>query len=519
MKKLLFALLASMFLSGTALAGVAAYSNPLDGTVPVAREVRATDGAKLAFPSALGYGRFASVGNFPTIIKVTNLNDSGAGSFRNCWMAVGNRVCIFTVSGTITLTTDMIARAAQSGVYVAGQTSPGGIQFKLGSTATAGPIRGAGGPSNTIIRYIASRPGAGHAPSTNVQGIGSLGGDYRTWDAHDIILDHISEQWATDEGIAMPAVDNATLQWSIQSEPLANTAARGGSGTNHDYGAFLVSNNRFTVVNNLFMSGNVRNPNIAANMGDMVNNVIYNYGNTATQCLVNIKVSCVINFVSNWYSIGPKMGNMQETNQRPHCINASNEGTPAAGLGHQIYVSGNLCRHDLTGLNNIPNNIVYQGVGVKKPDGTTGIISTVPVHGGVNLPSFTDATTAFANVASFAGAMKDLHRPTVRRDAVDTRSISQLRSCTGDAVALSQPPGGLWPNLTIANWAYTDADADGLSDQWELLYQGNLSLTPYTDTDGDGWTNLEEMLNYYAGEHVSKVASGTIPAPYCGKTP
>ena len=516
-KPLSAALLALSLFISPASAGVAAYSNPLDATVPQAREVRAADGAKLAFPSALGYGRFASVGPTPTIYKVTNLNDSGTGSFRACWMAVGPRVCVFTVSGTITLTSDMLARDAQSKVYVAGQTSPGGIQFKLGPGTTAGPFRGANGPSNVIIRFVASRPGIGHTPSTNVQGIGSIGGDYRTWNTKDIILDHVSEQWATDEGISLAAVDNATLQWSLQSEPIANATARGGSGTNHDYGAFLVSNNRFTVVNNLFMSGRIRNPNIAANIGDMVNNVIYNYANNATQCYVNIKVSCVINFISNWYSIGPRPGNMQETGQRPHCILAANEGTPAPGLGHHIYVNGNICRHDLTGTDNIGKGVVYQGPGLKKPDGTTGVISTTPVHGGVNLPSWTNATTAFMNVATFAGSIRDIHA-TPRRDAVDARAVSQLRSCTGQAGSISQPPSPGYPTMT-ATYTFVDNDNDGMNDNWELLYKGDLSLTPHADTDGDGWTNLEEFLNYYAGEHIVKTGVGPVPAPYCGKTP
>ncbi|MGA1848864.1 MAG: right-handed parallel beta-helix repeat-containing protein [Thermoplasmatota archaeon] len=41
---------------------------------------------------------------------------------------------------------------------------------------------------------------------------------------------------------------------------------------------------------------------------------------------------------------------------------------------------------------------------------------------------------------------------------------------------------------------FPDIDGDGLSDDWEMLYQGNLSLTPEGDPDRDGFTNREEFL-------------------------
>jgi hypothetical protein len=41
---------------------------------------------------------------------------------------------------------------------------------------------------------------------------------------------------------------------------------------------------------------------------------------------------------------------------------------------------------------------------------------------------------------------------------------------------------------------FPDVDGDGLSDDWEMLYQGNLSLTPDGDPDEDGFNNREEFL-------------------------
>jgi hypothetical protein len=56
-----------------------------------------------AFPSAEGFGANAVGGRGGRVLEVTTLNDSGDGSLRSCMEAAGPRVCVFRVSGTITL--------------------------------------------------------------------------------------------------------------------------------------------------------------------------------------------------------------------------------------------------------------------------------------------------------------------------------------------------------------------------------------------------------------------------------
>lgn len=83
----------------------------------------------LAFPEATGFGRFttgARGATNPQVYLVTNLNDSGPGSFRDAVSQPG-RFVIFKVGGIVNLQS-IVAVAANT--TIAGQTAPGeGIVF------------------------------------------------------------------------------------------------------------------------------------------------------------------------------------------------------------------------------------------------------------------------------------------------------------------------------------------------------------------------------------------------------
>lgn len=133
----------------------------------------------LAFPGAEGYGKYTRGGRGGAVYEVTNLNDSREGSLRAAVEAEGPRTVVFRVSGTIDLESGLSIE--NPFITIAGQTAPGdGITIKghLGIHA-----------DDVIIRYIRVRT---DSESGDGDAIGSRG-------HKNIIVDHVSASWSTDE--------------------------------------------------------------------------------------------------------------------------------------------------------------------------------------------------------------------------------------------------------------------------------------------------------------------------------
>jgi hypothetical protein len=102
------------------------------------------------------------------------------------------------------------------------------------------------------------------------------------------------------------------------------------------------------------------------------------------------------------------------------------------------------------------------------------------------------AAEALTYVTNVAGA----YLPA--RDAVDIRLLREFDTVTCDpdtwygwVTDISQVGG--YPTLS-GGTPYTDADNDGMEDGWERQHFGDLSRAGSTDSDGDGYTDIEEFL-------------------------
>lgn len=205
---------------------------------------------QLAFPGAEGYGAYASGGRGGTVVHVTNLNDSGAGSLAEAVSKPG-RIVVFDVGGVIDITKSNLTIA--SNITIAGQTAPGeGITLYGGRVIAAGS-------SNVIIRYIRMRGSIAMNRSKCTL----------TLDNCDkVILDHCSISWGRWDNVHIKDATNITWQNCIISEGIDPQR----------FGAITDGTTNWTVAHCLWADNKSRNPKMKCGI-QYYNNVVYNYGN------------------------------------------------------------------------------------------------------------------------------------------------------------------------------------------------------------------------------------------------
>ena len=415
---------------------------------------------QLAFPTAEGYGKYTVGGRGGKVIEVTNLDASGEGSLRAALEAKGPRTVVFRVSGTI----DADLKISNDFITIAGQTAPGdGITLKgtLGINA-----------NNVIIRYMRVRAeGRGDA----------ISGRYKK----NIIIDHVSASWSSDEVLTIYHCENVTIQWTMATEACSGS---------HKFGGIWGSNHS-TYHHNLFAHNYARNPRIASGAGynDVRNNVIYNwrnesvYGGETHQPGKSQFSFCSTNVVANYFKPGPGTQSMHKTRI---CSPWSRNG--AADYG-DWYIADNY----LVGSPEVTADN-WKGVFPQYTDHIAVDLAAVP---GLKLDAPSQcvpinqqtAENAYQAVLAHAGCSLP------KRDVIDTRIIAEVRSGTatkGDNGFVNNPKiAGGWPELKSLP-APADSDHDGMPDEWET----QKGLNPNDASDGnrvaaDGYTMLEQYLN------------------------
>lgn len=242
-----------------------------------------------AFPGAEGYGRLTTGGRGGKVYHVTNLNDSGEGSFRAAVDATGTRTIVFDVSGTIFLKSPLNLR--NGNVTIAGQTAPGdGICIADYPFAIKA--------NNVIIRFMRFRIGDRNIDKAdfNADGADGLG----ALDCKNIIVDHCSVSWSLDECLSFGGNTNTTVQWCIVSQSMK----RGGhSKGNHGYGGNWGGSGA-SYHHNLLAHHDSRVPRLGPRPTtqldermDMRNNVMYNPGGNGCYGGEGMNV----NIVNNYY--------------------------------------------------------------------------------------------------------------------------------------------------------------------------------------------------------------------------
>ena len=435
--------------------------------------------AQLAFPDAEGYGRFARGGRGGKVVAVTNLNDSGPGSFREAITNdIGPRTIVFNTSGVIQLQSRLVL--SQPYVTVAGQTAPGkGICIRSAPFGVTG--------NDAVVQNLRVRIGAG----PTFDGMGLTGAD-------NSIIDHCSISWTIDESFSSRSGKNITLQRTLISEALnAANHQNYPTGTEHGYAA-TIGGDIGSFHHNLLAHCYGRNWSLGGGLDgngaytgkmDITNNVVYNWGGRTTDGGTK-----EVNFVNNYYKPGAGSKIFVAFNQQ-------NEGV---GTGmQQCYFNGNV----MPGYFDETN----QTAG-RKASG-----NTVTYDNFVNTPFFPSYVTTQSAKNAYKIVLSDVGCTQPEFDEHDQRIISETLNGTYSAVgSVTGKPGfpdnetdaGGFENYpTVVRDANWDSDQDGLPNWWENIIGTNVNsaIGDFSDANADpnldGYTHLDEYLQWMSLPH------------------
>ena len=457
-----------------------------------------------AFPSAEGFGKYASGGRGGRVVEVTNLNDTGEGSLRWALTEAGREdaTIVFRVSGIIDIGPnpqrkgENSIRAKLKNVTIAGQTAPGeGILLRGGKLNL-------GGSENVIIRNIRSRLGTKGDPTKSKKENFIEGGAIGIENASNIIIDHCCFGWSGEENMTMYDNHYTTVQWCIVHEGLHDAGHKKGV---RGYGAQW-GGSPATFHHNLLISNDSRSPRINGATNPKVdknvfleyqNNVNFNWGRR-NSCYggeneAGEGSSHECNFVGNYYKPGPAHA---EDNVFIE-LSAARKGKTLAGPS-LWYMAGNVMEGTkakdnwqlVSNKTGFDISAMKVGKPLTKPEYETYLTPAEP------------AKAAYKQVLQRAG--------TVRRDAVERRLVEDVRSGqprysgqTAHRQGIIDSPADAdgWPQYAAAQ-AVADRDHDGMDDTWELARQ----LNPDDAADRnrvltkEGYTALEVYLNSLMGE-------------------
>ena len=464
-----------------------------------------------AFPGAEGFGRYTSGGRDEdggfSVYHVTSLEDSGPGTFRFGAATAGKKIIVFDVSGTIHLQS---ALKIQGNKTILGQTAPGD-----GICLADYPVSIGG--SNVIIRYMRFRMG-------DIKGVED---DALSSSHHDdsklsnIMIDHCSVSWSTDECASFYGNINFTMQYCIISESLRVSVH--GKGT-HGYGGIWGGQNA-SFHHNLIIHHDSRNPRfdhdyVSTLKGpiDYVNNVLYNWGGNSTYGGESAQnsTSRYINMINNYYKPGPatkwKTRLLNPTTICSNCTSAD----PHTATPGKFYITGNY----MYGSPEVTNDNLCDAAIDPDQNGisyatwktnyatSTRAISTSYDFDEYNVISMHAAEKAFDKVLKYAGA-------SYQRDDLDKRlrwealkGIAYFKGSKGseNGIIDTQSDVGGWPELKQADKP-TDTDNDGIPDEWETAHGLNPNnaddALTFTICENDPnntkdvkYTNLEVYANY-----------------------
>jgi hypothetical protein len=456
-----------------------------------------------AFPGAQGGGMYSFGGRGGKVYVVTNLNDSGPGSFREALEAAGPRIVVFDVAGIIKLKDRIRVRAPY--ITIDGGSAPGNGVCIAGNTVELET-------HDVIIRHMRFRRGETWVGERN----DSLGGN----PIGNVMIDHVSASWGLDENMSMyrhmyqppdgskelklPTV-NITIQNSIFSEALGTY--------NHSFGSTLGGYNS-TFHHNLWACNAGRNPSVGMIYDfTFANNVVFNWRHRTVD---GGDHRSFYNIINNYFKPGPVTPRNDEIGYRLLKPESRRARPPVDDYG-KAYVHGNIVEGNArVTADNWDGGVQVESIG--DPATILPKVKSEKPYPSAYL-EIQPAEEAFEYVLANAGATRPV------RDAVDERIVNTVRSGRATAqagenllndlsnagytenvvrgIARLVPKGIITDISQVGGYPeykgtpHKDADMDGMPDDWESQH----GLDPADpadsagDLNGDGYTNIEDYLN------------------------
>jgi pectate lyase len=292
-------------------------------TVPVAQSGPTYEGF-----GAVTRGHLDCPGGNWTTYRVTNLNDSGAGSFRS-GLSSGCRHIVFDVGGTIPVNSDITIN--QDYLTIDGSTAPSpGITLRTATNnewimILGNSGAGSDGVHDIIIRDLRAIGPGGH-DNTSSDLFGLDGGNNPVY---NIIIDHMTLVASNDGTLDIWGnVHDVTLSWNFIKD--TRTAAVFSSDDLRQ---------RISVHHNVFAGNNERQikTNHRNEVIDYVNNVVYGWG-------WMVPTGTGLDLDAQGYTSTHPTANVM--NNYFHHVSGLNGGTDQAilrnGSGGRVYFSGNI---------------------------------------------------------------------------------------------------------------------------------------------------------------------------------
>lgn len=485
-----------------------------------------------AFPTAMGFGKYASGGRGGKVAVVTNLDDDGdtgnssaggniPGSLRWALKQYPGEplTVVFNVSGWIKLHAPL--KVKRDNLTIAGQTAPGeGITlYPRGFSIN--------GSKNVIIRNIRSRCSSkGYNGDDVIKDASLVDQAFNAENAENVIVDHCTFGWSAEEVVNNQTSHYQTYSYCMVHEPLYDAGHHKGSA--RGFGAQW-GGSQTTMHHNLMAHCNSRSPRFqGARDSDYIvydewmNNVNYNWGgwgacyggeNNQTGRYSGHE----INFCNNYYQPGPATKD---------AVSASNAKYIRATAGSAVsnwFLSGNVYNGNATVTADNSKGFAIDGSSDKVKLMSEFIIpNNFFINYEFDWADFTikekiqSATDAFSDVVANVGC--------IVRDGIETRICNETKNGTASHggsyrnnmanSGIIDDPSDLTDEMTVESNGYIsykfekkdarsadyDTDNDGIADAWERTHGLTVGIDDHNYVNSEGYTALEVFCNSLMGE-------------------